>query len=87
MQPHGDLIEHLARTTPLSASESARVVAEVLAYFGEPAEGFVRRRHAELRAAGLTNDKIFVRILAELPLRRVPPPELSARQLRRIVYG
>jgi hypothetical protein len=63
------------------------VIAEVLAYFSEPAEEYVRRRHTELQAAGLTNDKIFARILAELPHRRVSPPELSARQLRRIVYG
>lgn len=87
MQPYRDLIEHLNRTTSLTASESSRVVAEVLAYFGEPAESFVRRRHGELRAEGLTNEQIFARISAELPLRRVVPPELSARQLRRIVYG
>lgn len=87
MQPYDDLIQHLSRTTPLTPSESARVIAEVLAYFGEPAEQFVRRRHAELRAAGLTNEQIFARISGELPQRRVAPPELSARQLRRIVYG
>lgn len=87
MQQYGELIDHLARTTPLSPSESARVVAEVLSYFSEPTEEFVRRRHDELRRAGLTNEKIFTRIQAELPLRRVSPPELSARQLRRIIYG
>ena len=63
------------------------MVADVLAYFGETAEEFVRRRHAELRARGLTNDQIFKRIAAELALRRVAAPELSLRQLRRIVYG
>lgn len=87
MQPYGELVDHLTRTTPLSPSESARVVAEVLTYFNEPTEQFVRRRHAELQSSGLTNDKIFTRILAELPLRRVSPPELTARQLRRIIYG
>jgi hypothetical protein len=84
---HDDLLVHLTRTTSLSAGEAARVVADVLAYFAEPAEDFVRRRHAELRAAGLTNDQIFERVAAELPQRRVAPPELSLRQLRRIVYG
>lgn len=84
---HGELIDHLARTTGLSPAECARVVADVLAYFDEPVEGFVRRRHAELRAAGLANDAIFRRIGAELRVRRVAAPELSTRQLRRIVYG
>ena len=82
-----DLVEYLTRTSPLSPGEAARVVADVLGYFGEQAEDFVRRRHRELKARGLTNDEAFARIAAELPLRRVAPPQLTARQLRRIVYG
>lgn len=85
--PHEDLVAHLSRTSPLSPGEAARVIADVLTYFAEPTEDFVRRRHAELKARGLTNDRIFERITAELPTRRVAPPELSLRQLRRIVYG
>jgi hypothetical protein len=84
---HDDLLSHLSRTTQLNAGEAARVVADVLAYFAESAEDFVRRRHAELKARGLTNDQIFERVAAELPQRRVAPPDLSLRQLRRIVYG
>ncbi|WP_456356042.1 hypothetical protein [Actinomadura macrotermitis] len=84
---HEDLVAHLTRTSSLSPGEAARVVADVLAYFGEPTEEFVRRRHAELKARGRTNEQIFSRIAAELPLRRVAPAELSLRQLRRIVYG
>ena len=44
--PHDDLVAHLARTTPLSPGEAARVVAEVMGYFAEPVPEFVRRRHA-----------------------------------------
>lgn len=82
-----ELVEHLVRTSPLSPGEAARVVAEILGYFSEPAESFVRRRHRELRAAGLRNEQAFARIAAELPLRRVAPPRFSLRQIRRIVYG
>ncbi|MCW0212496.1 MAG: hypothetical protein OJJ54_03985 [Pseudonocardia sp.] len=84
---HEDLITHLVRSTPLSRGEAARVVDEVIAYFGEGTEAFVRRRHTELQGGGLTNDRIFAQLGAELAARRVAPPELSARQLRRIVYG
>ncbi|MBW8487174.1 hypothetical protein [Actinomadura parmotrematis] len=84
---HQDLVAHLIRTTPLTPGEAARVVADVLAYFGETTEEFVRRRHAELQARGLTNDQIFTRVAAELRQRRVAPAELSLRQLRRVVYG
>ena len=82
-----DLIAHLTRTTPLSPGEASRVIADVLGYFAEPAETYVRRRHGELKARGFTNDQVFERITAELPQRRFLPPPYSLRQLRRIVYG
>jgi hypothetical protein len=84
---HEDLISHLTRTTSLGPGEAARVVADVLAYFSEPADAYVRRRHGELKSRGLTNDEIFPRISTELGGRRVAPPEFTLRQLRRIVYG
>ena len=86
-QVHDELVTHLTRTSPLSPGEAARVVAEVLGYFCEPVEEFVRRRHRELKTGGLTNEQAFARIAAELPARRVAPPQLSLRQLRRVVYG
>lgn len=82
-----DLVAHLVRSTPLSATEATRVVAEVIGYFGEAVPDFVRRRHVELKHDGLTNDQIFAVVGDELPTRRYAPPPLSVRQLRRIVYG
>ncbi|GAB3644410.1 hypothetical protein [Streptomyces sparsus] len=84
---HDELIDHLVRTTALHRGEATRVVLDVLAYFDETTEEYVRRRHRELQAGGLTNPVIFERITAELPHRAVAPPQLSLRQLRRIVYG
>lgn len=85
--PAEELVGYLVRTSSLSAGEAARVVAEVLGYFAEPAEAFVRRRHRELKARGLTNEQAFARIADELAVRLVAAPRLSQRQLRRIVYG
>ncbi|WP_406731962.1 hypothetical protein [Streptomyces sp. NBC_01794] len=84
---HDELIDHLVRSTALQRGEAARVVLDVLAYFDEKTEEFVRRRHRELQSGGLANTEIFERIAAEMPHRAVAPPELSLRQLRRIVYG
>jgi len=86
-QVHDELVTHLTRISPLGPGEAARVVAEVLGYFSESAEELVRRRHRELKAEGLTNDRVFARIAAELPSWRVTAPQLSLRQLRRFVYG
>ena len=82
-----DLVAHLVRSTPLTPNEAARVVAEVVAYYGEAVPDYVRRRHAELKRRGQTNDRIFDEIAAELAARRFAAPPLSTRQLRRLVYG
>ena len=82
-----DLLDHLVNTTRLQRSEAQRVVEEVLAFFSETAEGFVVRRHRELRAEQLKNAVIYQRITAELKARRFAGPALSTRQIRRIIYG
>ncbi|WP_329117620.1 hypothetical protein [Streptomyces sp. NBC_01465] len=84
---YDDLIDHLVRSTALQRGEAARVILDVLAYFDETTEEYVRRRHRELQSGGLNNPDIFERISDELPHRAVAPPELSLRQLRRMIYG
>ncbi|MER6269578.1 hypothetical protein [Streptomyces sp900105755] len=84
---HDELVDHLMRSSPLSRGEALRVIQDVLAYFDETTADFVRRRHRELQAEGLVNAEIFDRIAADLQYRAVAPPELTLRQLRRMVYG
>jgi hypothetical protein len=84
---HEELVDHLTRSSPLSRGEALRVIQDVLAYFDETTEDYVRRRHRELQAQGLVNSAIFERITADLQYRAVAPPELTLRQVRRIVYG
>jgi hypothetical protein len=82
-----ELVEHLTRTTPLSPDAAARIVEDVVAYFSEPAEDFIRRRHRELQAARQANSESFRRIAAELAGRPVAAPQFSERQIRRVIYG
>ncbi|MGW5736947.1 MULTISPECIES: hypothetical protein [Streptomyces] len=84
---HDDLVDHLTRSTPLQRGEALRVIQDVLAYFDETTEAFVRRRHRELQGQGLLNAAIFQQISADLEYRAVAPPELTLRQVRRIIYG
>lgn len=81
------LVNHLVATTGLSAAEAARVIDDVIAFHHEPVEAVVRRRHAELKMHGAKNADIFARLRSELAQRVVAAPDLSERQLRRIVYG
>jgi hypothetical protein len=77
-----ELVRHVAASTGLPGPVAARVVADVVAYFSETSEEYVRRRHRELQAA-----EIWAVIASELAARPVRSGEVSERQLRRIVYG
>lgn len=82
-----ELIMRVSASTGLSCGEAARVVADVLGWYREPVDEYVRRRHAYLRTYGKHNNEIFGLIAAELRDRLVAAPDLTERQLRRIVYG
>ena len=82
-----DLVDRVAGSTGLTPAEAARVVEDVLAWYREPVEEYVRRRHAYHRLYGKRNSEIFALIASELAGRLVAAPPLSQRQLRRIVYG
>lgn len=81
-----DLVRHVVASTGLPQATAARVVSDVIGYFAETTEQFVRRRHAELHRHH-RNDQIWAIIAAELAGRPVAAPRASQRQLRRIVYG
>lgn len=82
-----ELLAHVAGSTGLSAADAERVIDDVLHWYAESVEGYVRRRHAELKLGGVRNEAAFVAIKGELSRRLVRPPPLGERQLRRLVYG
>lgn len=82
-----DLVRHVVTSTGLPPDTAARLVADVIAYFGETTADFVRRRHAEMRQRQHKNAEIWSAIATELAQRPVAAEALTERQLRRIVYG
>lgn len=85
--PDPEIVDRVVASTGLTDAEARRVVDDVLAWYAEPVEDYVRRTHAHLQLYGTRNAEAFAIIAAELRERVVAPPELSERQLRRIVYG
>ena len=81
------LLEHVRDTSGLTEPEAQRVVGDVIAFLAEPLEQRVRRRHGELRARGARNAEIFTQLQDELRGSVVGAPELTERQLRRMIYG
>jgi hypothetical protein len=82
-----DLVDRVADSTGLTPTEADRVVEDVLAWYREPVEEYIRRRHAYHQLYGKRNPEIFALIADELADRLVAAPRLSHRQLRRIIYG
>ncbi|MFD3592460.1 hypothetical protein ACFWU5_07000 [Nocardia sp. NPDC058640] len=82
-----DLVRYVVASTGLPERVAARVVADIVGYFDETAEQFVRRRHAELQAREVRNAEIWQLLAGELAQRPVAAPTFTERQLRRIVYG
>jgi hypothetical protein len=81
------LVAHVARTSGLDPARAARLVGDVLAALDDQPEAYVRRRHRALQAEGVANPESFQRIADELAGWRFRAPALSARQIRRIIYG
>jgi hypothetical protein len=82
-----DLVRHVALSTGLDEATASRVVADVMAYFGQTVEEYVIQRHEDLKTRNRKNDDIWPLIMEELKTRRFKAGEFSERQLRRMVYG
>ena len=85
--PDPALVSHVVATTSLTEGEAARVIDDVIAFHASTVEDVVRLRHASLKTYGARNPEIFAQIAEELGSRVFSAPELTERQLRRIVYG
>ena len=86
--PHPpELIDHLCRIGGLERRQATRLLAEVLAFYDETPDAFIRRRHRELQLAGFANAAIYRRLLVELGARRFAAEPRSERQIRRAIYG
>ncbi len=82
-----DARKRLQALLGLSEQQAARAVDETLDSLRFEVDDYITARHGELQAQGIANHEIFERIALELPGLRFKAPALSARQIRRRVYG
>lgn len=82
------LIHHLCQSSNLSPPQAQKLVNEVIGYFSQTPEDYIRRRHLEIKQElGLNNPQIFSQIEVELAQLVFAAPALTQRQIRRIIYG
>jgi len=82
-----DVRQRLQSVLGLSRTQATRAVDEVLDSLGLEVDEYIARRHGELQTQGESNSEIFERIAQELRALRFKAPALSARQIRRRIYG
>lgn len=82
-----ELVDHLCRNSQLTARQAEQLVSEVLAYFSQTPEEFLRARHQELQSQGFDNASIFPTLQLELNARCFAARPLTTRQIRRVIYG
>jgi hypothetical protein len=78
---------YLEEKYALDRDEFGSLLEELWAFTDETVEDFIHRRHGELQREGLRNEAIYRRLAAEASAGRFKGPELSLRQVRRIIYG
>lgn len=79
--------ERLERLLGLDPARARRAVTETIDCLGQEVDEYIATRHRELRARGARNDVIYETIAQEIPTLRFAAPKLTARQIRRRIYG
>ena len=79
--------ERLERLLGLDPARARRAVSETIDCLGFEVDDYIAERHRELQAQGARNDEIYETIAREIASLRFAAPRLSARQIRRRIYG
>ena len=78
---------HLLSSYPINEDLLDHLLEDLGEYFLTGVKEYIGIRHQQLQKEGLDNAEIYKKIQIELKRRRFAPPELSIRQIRRIIYG
>ncbi len=81
------LVRRLHTVYGLDAAVAERIIEDVLLFYADTQEEWIRSRHIRLQGQGLANEAIFSRIAQEVGQRRFAAKPLSLRQIRRVIYG
>jgi len=87
LQSELDFQHYILSMYRISQDEFSRLLEDIMEFFNLTLDDYVRLRHLQLQNQGVKNQEIYSRISQELGQRRFKAPELSERQIRRIVYG
>lgn len=81
------IIQHLLSSYSLDESELLRLLDDLSGAFDCTVESYIQKRHLNLQREGKKNAEIYELLQKDIKAMRFQGPELSIRQIRRIIYG
>ncbi len=87
LQIDEDFAAHILQNYSLTSRDLEMLLDDLEEYFNVEVTEFIRNRHIELQKKGLKNNEIYLAVKQELLRFRFTAPDLSIRQIRRIIYG
>ncbi len=81
------LKNYLLSAYPIDESLLNHIVDDIGEYYSFEVKEFISVRHRQLHHLGMKNEQIYLKIQKELKERRFIGPDMSLRQIRRVIYG
>jgi len=81
------LKDHLRRAYALDSSLSEQLWQDLLVFFQDDPQEYIRSRHLELQDQGFRNEEIYRQLAKDVQHHLFRGPKLSQRQIRRAIYG
>lgn len=83
----GDFEKYLLSSYQILEKDLYRLIDDLTGTFNDSVEMFVQKRHFSLQKEGKRNKEIYTILQDEVKSQRFIAPELSQRQIRRMIYG
>ena len=78
---------YLLSVYPVDESLLNHLLEDLGDYFSRDIKEYISCRHQQLHSEGKRNNEIYIQIQNELKERRFAAPEMTLRQIRRVIYG
>lgn len=79
--------QHLLSSYSLGKKELYSLLDDLSGAFDSSVESYIQKRHLALQKEGKKNAFIYDAIQKELKTHRFIGPDLTVRQIRRVIYG
>ncbi len=82
-----DFLNYLLANHSIEKKELIRLLDDISGALDSTVQDYIQERHFTLQKEGKRNSEIYSQLQKEIKNLRFVAPDLSVRQIRRIIYG